>query len=440
MGGAVVLAVAMVMGGSGTLAAQGADEAIVVEDARLHPSLAGVQVSGTGRSDAVTSYRSALGRLEAARADLAGTAAAIDQAAAQRAALAAEMAAAATDRAAAEAASTRLRASLRSLAVERYTRGGSAPVGAVDLEAVDAELRQQAVVNTVLQNKQDDLRSALITIDRTTATLAEGQLAEERLTAELTGLESTRSSQEGQVIASTAEAERARRTAADWRLGADVAGSDIPLVVLDAYVKAAETMGRERPECAIRWWALAGIGWAESRHATQGGSRPGADGVTTRQIIGIPLDGTNDTAAIGDTDGGFLDGDPVVDRAVGPMQFIPGTWRSQGRDGSLDGRADPHNVYDAALSAAGLLCRSGGAGLDQAGPLRRAALGYNASGYYADLVVSKSFEYAARADALIPPPPIDPALLAFLAGLTPPPPGLPPGPPAPAAPISTSGP
>ncbi len=42
-------------------------------------------------------------------------------------------------------------------------------------------------------------------------------------------------------------------------------------------------------------------------------------------------------SAIRDTDGGRYDGDPVWDRAVGPMQFIPGTWRIWGADGNGDG-------------------------------------------------------------------------------------------------------
>src|SRR3954453_8464028 len=80
------------------------------------------------------------------------------------------------------------------------------------------------------------------------------------------------------------------------------------------------------------------------------------------RILGIPVDGSRGTAAIPDTDGGRLDGDVLTDRAVGPMQFIPSTWRTSGVDGNGDGAADPNNLYDAAASAARYLCRAAGAG------------------------------------------------------------------------------
>ncbi len=135
------------------------------------------------------------------------------------------------------------------------------------------------------------------------------------------------------------------------------------------------------------------------------GSRLGADGKTSNRIIGIVLDGSNNTAVVGDSDGGALDDDPEFDRAVGPMQFLPGSWRTLGRDGNGDGRADPDNMYDAALAAAGLLCRAGGSGLDTDAGLYRAALGYNASAAYASLVVRYAKGYAAAEEQIIPPPP-----------------------------------
>jgi membrane-bound lytic murein transglycosylase B len=86
-------------------------------------------------------------------------------------------------------------------------------------------------------------------------------------------------------------------------------------------------------------------------------------------------------AAIRDTDRGRLDGNAQWDRAVGPMQFIPGTWSRYGVDGDRDGIADPQNVFDATASAASYLCM-GGRDLSRAADLRAAVLSYNASGSY----------------------------------------------------------
>ena len=91
----------------------------------------------------------------------------------------------------------------------------------------------------------------------------------------------------------------------------------------------------------------AGISRVEGHHGTYGGAQPLADGDLTRPIIGIALTGASGTAVVGDSDGGALDGDPVHDRAVGPMQFIPQTWRRFQQDGDGDGDTDPQNLYDA---------------------------------------------------------------------------------------------
>ncbi|MGH9137724.1 MAG: lytic murein transglycosylase, partial [Acidimicrobiales bacterium] len=78
-------------------------------------------------------------------------------------------------------------------------------------------------------------------------------------------------------------------------------------------------------------------------------------------------------ALIRDSDGGELDGDTTFDRAVGPMQFTPSTWRSVGVDGNGDGRRDPNNIVDA-VHAADYLC-AGDADLShpaqRAGAVRR---------------------------------------------------------------------
>ena len=105
-----------------------------------------------------------------------------------------------------------------------------------------------------------------------------------------------------------------------------VAGrTDIPERALQAYATAASRMSLERPGCGIGWNTLAGIGFVESEHGAHGGSRIAGNGQASPPIIGIPLDGRS-TDLIPDTDHGVLDSDPVWDRAVGPMQFIPSTW------------------------------------------------------------------------------------------------------------------
>ncbi|KQU39420.1 MULTISPECIES: lytic transglycosylase domain-containing protein [unclassified Rhodococcus (in: high G+C Gram-positive bacteria)] len=150
---------------------------------------------------------------------------------------------------------------------------------------------------------------------------------------------------------------------------------------LEAYGHAAAVMARSSPGCGLAWTTLAGIGRIESRHGTFGGSSVGPDGTATPPIRGVPLDGTAGNAEIADTDGGELDGDTVFDRAMGPMQFIPETWRKWGVDANGDGRADPDNLDDAALTAGRYLCARGG-DLTTAEGWQAALMAYNLSGVY----------------------------------------------------------
>src|SRR5207253_2660865 len=140
-----------------------------------------------------------------------------------------------------------------------------------------------------------------------------------------------------------------RKGIADARLTSDIEGIDFPFVVLNAYVHAAKVMAAERPSCGIQWNTLAAVGRTESRHGTYAGGTVDADGRVTKPIYGPSLDGTNGTALVADTDHGEIDDDPDADRAAGPMQFIPGTWKRWARDGNGDGKADPQNLYDASL-------------------------------------------------------------------------------------------
>ncbi len=177
--------------------------------------------------------------------------------------------------------------------------------------------------------------------------------------------------------------------AALW--SAPVVGAGFPVVVLDAYYRAALRTAEEKPWCEVRWDQLAGIGKVESGHGTFGGNGVGSDGRTSGEILGPVLDGTR-FASIPDTDGGRFDLDPVWDRAVGPMQFIPGSWVRFGADGNGDGRVDPHNMYDAAMAAANHLCGSIG-GLGDDANYQRALLGYNRSVPYGLMVMDFARQY-----------------------------------------------
>lgn len=160
----------------------------------------------------------------------------------------------------------------------------------------------------------------------------------------------------------------------------EVSGTDMPLVVLDAYYRAADNFRINRPACRVSWHQLAGIGRVESVHGTFGGNVVGRDGRTSGEILGPVLDG-DPWLAIADSDGGEYDLNTEWDRAVGPMQFIPTSWARHGLDGNDDGVIDPHNLYDAALAAASHLCGSA-SNLDQRANYQRALLGYNRSVTY----------------------------------------------------------
>lgn len=165
----------------------------------------------------------------------------------------------------------------------------------------------------------------------------------------------------------------------------------IPAAVLAAYYKAERTLAWLSPGCRIDWSLLAGVGKVESGHAN--GGRIDAAGKTLSPILGPQLNGAGAFAAIGDTDGGALDGDAAWDRAVGPMQFIPSTWRAYAADGNGDGVADPHNVFDATVAAGKYLC-AGGGDLSDPAQRARAVFRYNHSDSYVRTVLSWAALYS----------------------------------------------
>ncbi|MDJ1114564.1 lytic transglycosylase domain-containing protein [Microbacterium dauci] len=173
------------------------------------------------------------------------------------------------------------------------------------------------------------------------------------------------------------------------------ADTGIPARALRAYAAADLALSDEQPECGIVWNTLAGIGSVESRHGSYGGATLEADGWVTPRIVGPALDGDG-FAEIGDTDGGEWDGDTEWDRAVGPMQFIPETWRRWGADGNGDERRDPNHIDDAALAAARYLCASGP--MTEAESWRDAIFSYNPLTRYVDDVAETATEYARLAE------------------------------------------
>lgn len=172
----------------------------------------------------------------------------------------------------------------------------------------------------------------------------------------------------------------------------------VPGAALRAYGNAELIAQDAWPGCNLKWNTLAGIGWVESRHGTYSGSyfdRSSINdlGFAEPKIIGIPLDGGPGVAEIRDTDGGLLDGDTEFDRAVGPMQFIPESWGRYGRDANGDGVADPHQIDDAALGAANLLC-TGGRDLSTPEGWSAAIYSYNRSEQYLIDVRDAAASYA----------------------------------------------
>jgi membrane-bound lytic murein transglycosylase B len=291
---------------------------------------------------------------------------------------------------------------LRELVISSYMSGsgdGIAPLLTLDVRAHAERATEDVTTGSLASRQLDDLERAdrharLARNDETISTAIREGVRDGLASATETRDQAVRDKARLAV-----ELVEWTQTAEDERRLATIDGADFPLVVLDAYWKAAERMAFEAPGCGIPWWALAGIGKVESRHGTFAGSEVRPDGSLTKPIIGIPLTGAGGTAAIGDSDGGAIDGDPTVDRAAGPMQFIPQTWARWGRDGDGNGKVEIQNIYDAAAGAAAYLCASGPM-RDDAG-LQRGYFSYNHSLAYVATVLGFAKGYATS--VAIPP-------------------------------------
>jgi hypothetical protein len=173
------------------------------------------------------------------------------------------------------------------------------------------------------------------------------------------------------------------------RRTADAAG--IPLPALTAYARASVLAPRE---CRLGWTTLAGIGWVESRHGTIGDRVLGQDGRSSEPILGPALDGGDFAAVPATSESARWHGDRDWDHAVGPMQFIPSTWRTWQTDGDGDGLADPNDIDDASLATARYLCQSGD--LMSGDTWSRSIFSYNHSADYVLDVHAAADAYADR--------------------------------------------
>lgn len=369
----------------------------------LHPSLAGVAVTSPAH-DAAADHRDTVSAdLEEAHRLHADTEVELTRLMARDAELTTQITESAARAEHWEEEARRLDGDARAVVVDSFVRGASGadlgPLLEIDVETAEAEAQAQVVSGTVTARHLRELRHAQEQAHRhrNDETLARAVRAGVR--DAYAAAEEVRDGAAADIDRLAVELLEATATAEDERRLAEVVGGGFPLVVLDAYVKGAAAMALEAPECGIPWWALAGIGRIESRHGTHGGAEVRADGSLTRPIIGIPLNGTNDTAVIWDSDGGLIDGDPLVDRAAGPMQFIPTTWARWGRDGDGDGDREIQNLYDAAAAAAAYLCASGPM-TDDAG-LARGYFSYNHSAAYVLNVLDQAHGYR---DAIDVPP------------------------------------
>ena len=173
----------------------------------------------------------------------------------------------------------------------------------------------------------------------------------------------------------------------------------IPVTALEAYAYAARVAEVENPNCRLAWTTLGGIGQVESHHGTYRGAKIARNGEVTPPIRGVLLDGTAGNLEILDTDS--VSHDPAVEnkgdvpfaRAMGPMQFIPETWRLYGVDANNDGEISVDNIDDAALSAAGYLCWRG-KDLSKPRGWMEALRAYNLSDAYARNVRDWATAYA----------------------------------------------
>jgi len=171
--------------------------------------------------------------------------------------------------------------------------------------------------------------------------------------------------------------------------------TEIPATAMQAYGYAEWVMSQQAPNCRLTWPTLAAIGKVESNHGRANSAVLTSDGRAYPLIYGPALDGQSGRELIRDTDLGNLDRDPTYDRAVGPMQFIPSTWQLYQVDADDDTARDPHDIDDASLAAAKLLCNNG-RDMATADGWWGAIMSYNEVRPYANAVYAAANDYGVR--------------------------------------------
>jgi hypothetical protein len=283
---------------------------------------------------------------------------------------------------------------LEARALDRYVNFGSDPLLGLDDPADATDLARSAELLRRVDEVQFSTREELLSRQHDADAVQRHLLGRAvELSAEIGSTNLVIGERAGSVDSMTEEVVAATEGVRSARWNATIPGTDLSVVALDAYLNAEDLLSETWGSCDLSWWMIAGVARIESRHGRYGGRTLRADGRVDRPIIGIALDGGTGVRAMVDTDNGVFDGDEVWDRAVGPLQFIPETWKRRGRDANGDRWPDPQNLYDAAYSAGRYLCALGG-NLGSRGALRNAYFGYNNSTRYVDDVIGHADRYA----------------------------------------------
>lgn len=166
----------------------------------------------------------------------------------------------------------------------------------------------------------------------------------------------------------------------------------VPAEAQLAYETAAQNIATSSAACNLKWSLLAAIGRVTSDHGRVGNRTLTNGAVVTPPLVGVELNGAPGVSNVLDTDGGTLDGDAKFDRAIGPMQLLPAVWQEFAEDADRDGKKDPQNIFDAALTAGKFLC-SGNLDLSTEQHKKQALVRYDKTAGFAEQVVKVATAY-----------------------------------------------